>query len=339
MKLLIITQKVDQNDPILGFFHRWIEEFAKHVESLTVICLGRGKYNLPINVKVLSLGKENGASRPKYLWNFYKYLWQERNNYDRVFVHMNPIYIVLAGIYWRLIHKNTALWYTHKNIDWKLRIAEKLVNIIFTASAESFRLSSKKLIVTGHGIDLDQFKPLSQKKQNYPLSIVTAGRISKTKNIDLLAETALNLKNKGFCFEIRLAGRAITKDDENYLFDLKKSIEQLGLSKKFFFVGSIPNTKINQFYQAGDIFVNLSQTGSMDKAILEAMACGIKVLTANEAFVHILPRENIVSLNPEEISEKILEISKTDNDLNSSHYVSSHHDLKKLIRKIVDHLR
>jgi hypothetical protein len=61
MKLLIITQKVDINDPILGFFHRWIEEFAKHCEKITVICLYKGTYNLPNNVKVLSLGKEEGV--------------------------------------------------------------------------------------------------------------------------------------------------------------------------------------------------------------------------------------------------------------------------------------
>ena len=32
MNLLLITQKIDKDDPILGFFHRWVEEFAKHFE-------------------------------------------------------------------------------------------------------------------------------------------------------------------------------------------------------------------------------------------------------------------------------------------------------------------
>ena len=63
MKLLIITQKVDRNDPILGFFHRWLEEFAKNCEQVTVICLYKREYNLPGNVKVLSLGKESGGGR------------------------------------------------------------------------------------------------------------------------------------------------------------------------------------------------------------------------------------------------------------------------------------
>ena len=37
IKLLIITQKVDRNDDVLGFFHGWITEFAKHVEEVTVL--------------------------------------------------------------------------------------------------------------------------------------------------------------------------------------------------------------------------------------------------------------------------------------------------------------
>ena len=63
MKLLITTQVVDQNDLFLGFFHGWLEEFAKHFEHITVICLKEGTHSLPENVEVISLGKERGTSR------------------------------------------------------------------------------------------------------------------------------------------------------------------------------------------------------------------------------------------------------------------------------------
>ena len=58
MKLLILTQKVDKNDDVLGFMHGWIAEFAKHCEKVTVIALGVGEFDLPRNVTVLSLGKD-----------------------------------------------------------------------------------------------------------------------------------------------------------------------------------------------------------------------------------------------------------------------------------------
>ena len=67
MRLLIVTQVVDQNDSVLGFFHRWIEEFAKNCEKVHVICLKESVHNLPENVAVHSLGKE---SLEFGIWNF-----------------------------------------------------------------------------------------------------------------------------------------------------------------------------------------------------------------------------------------------------------------------------
>ena len=71
MRLLIVSQKVDIEDPILGFFHGWLLEFAKQCEEVTVIGLEVGKYALPKNVKVYSLGKEAGQSRLKYLFRLW----------------------------------------------------------------------------------------------------------------------------------------------------------------------------------------------------------------------------------------------------------------------------
>jgi len=53
-----LTQKVDSEDNTLGFFHSWLSEFAKHYKNIIVICLELGVYDLPENIKVLSLGKE-----------------------------------------------------------------------------------------------------------------------------------------------------------------------------------------------------------------------------------------------------------------------------------------
>ena len=62
MKLLIITQKVDMNDDNLGSFHEWLKKLA---EKADIFVIGNyvGKYDLPENVKVFSLGKEIGVGR------------------------------------------------------------------------------------------------------------------------------------------------------------------------------------------------------------------------------------------------------------------------------------
>ncbi len=131
MRLLITTQKLDKYDPILGFFHSWVAEFAKHCESVQVICLFKGEYDLPDNVHVFSLGKEERQSRIQYLIHFYWYIIHERKKYDTVFVHMNQIYVVLAGFLWKLFGKKISLWYTHRAVDWTLRVATLFADKIF----------------------------------------------------------------------------------------------------------------------------------------------------------------------------------------------------------------
>jgi len=59
---LFITQKIDKNDDLLGVYHEWIKRLALEFEVVNAICLYKGKYDLPPNVRVYSLGKE------EYLW-------------------------------------------------------------------------------------------------------------------------------------------------------------------------------------------------------------------------------------------------------------------------------
>ena len=136
--LLIITQKVDENDQLLGFFVGWIREFEKHFG----------------NVRVAALR----APEKNWFRLLFQILWQVPRH-DAVFVHMAPIFAIIAAPWARLWGKRVGLWYTHGTVSLKLRIAEKLVNTVFTASPESFRLPSKKVIVTGHGIDTELFQP------------------------------------------------------------------------------------------------------------------------------------------------------------------------------------
>ena len=335
-KLLIITQKVDKNDDILGFFHQWIIEFAKKCEKVVVVCLEFGEYDLPENVKVLSLGKEEKPNcyiaKLLYCWNFYKYIWKERDNYDCVLVHMNPEYVVLGGIPWKLLRKKIYLWYTHKSVNLWLRLAENLADKIFTASEKSFRLTSNKIIVTGHGIDVSKFKTpprtrtSSVQGKNSKFKIITVGRISKSKNVDKLAEAGEILKKRNFNFELKIAGGPATEEDKVYFEKLKGRAN---------FVGPIPNKDIPEFYKEGDLFVNLSDTGSLDKAVLEAMASGLLVLTSNEAFKEILPSRNFVNNDPMDIAEKIILLSKEDPNPELREYVIKNHNLNNLIDKLL----
>ncbi|MFA5066329.1 MAG: glycosyltransferase family 4 protein [Dehalococcoidia bacterium] len=316
-KLLILTQKVDDTDGLLGFFHDWLKEFASSFSQVTVICLFKGKYDLPDNVRVLSLGKESAPSRFRYLWRFYKYLWLVRKDYDIVFVHMNPVYVILAGLIWRLQGKIIGLWYAHKAVNFKLRLAELLSYIIFTASPESFSLPSAKVKIVGHGIDVEKFslKDRTAVKRD-KFQIISVGRISEIKN-QLLLIKAVDILIRRLAMEnvaVSFIGSPPDIDGLGYAALLKEEVKKRQLEDYIGWLGNIPNRDLPSYYQQADLSVNLCPTGGLDKVVLESLACGVPALVFNRTFSDLLgDYKNLLLLeraDDRELAEKIKKISE-----------------------------
>lgn len=337
MKLLIVAQKLDLNDDNLGFFHAWIEKLAQKCERIFVICNSAGEYNLPQNVKVFSLGREIGNSKLKRYFLFYKFFLNNIKKSDRIFFHMCPEYVLAGGLISKLFGKENVLWYTHKNVSWKLKLAEKLIDKIFTASKESCRIDSKKVKMIGHGIDMEKFSNQKLKfKDSGKFRIISVGRIAEVKNYDLLIDAAEILKSRNFDFLITIAGAPILEKDRIYFNALKEKIEEKNLSEYINFIGPVPYKNIFEFYQQGNLFVNFSDTGSIDKVILEAMASGCLVLTSNEAFENILPEKYFIVKNSQKIADKILYLAQNfEADGFLREYVLRNHNLENLTDKLI----
>lgn len=347
MRLLVVTQKVDRDDAILGFFHRWLIEFGKHWEYVHVICLEEGYHELPENISVFSLGKESGRSRGEYMVRFFKYIFVHRSDYDAVFVHMNPIYIVLAGVLWRLWSKRTGLWYVHRSVDLKLRVACLFVDEIFSAAKESFRLKSKKLRILGHGIDINQFI-CSPKRLGSPLEILTVGRITKIKNCDLMLKTAQLLKNKyKLFFQLTFVGAPVSKEDGLFFKKLQQLSDEYNLTDRVIFKGAVSHHKIQRYYCNADMVLNVVPTGGLDKTVIEAMAAGRLTLSTNKGFATyfvpydsmLIPREG----DPEDLAEKIMNVLAYNNrDAVTTHLhktAAKHFSVEELVKTLSNHLK
>lgn len=287
MKLLIVTQAVDVEHPILGFFHRWIEEFAKNCEEVHVICLQEGKHSLPDNVKVYSLGKEKGVSRLTYLYRFYKLIWQLRHVYDNVFVHMNQIYVILGAPLWRIWSKKIGLWYAHGAVSNSLRIALCFTNKVFTSTEQGFRIDSRKRFIVGQGIDTDLFTSVERKSSD-ALRLITVGRISVSKNIDTLVNVCNLLKNKNINFKLKIIGLPTTESEIVYETGIKAKVSELQLNNHIEFVGPVTQSNLPNYLQNSDIFIHDGSTNSLDKALLEAVLCGCVVISSNPSYAHII---------------------------------------------------
>jgi len=341
MKILIFTQKIDKNDDILGFFHRWVEEFATRSEKVHVVCLFKGEHDLPDNVKVLSLGKEEGVSRLKYLSRFFKYVWKYRRDYDAVFVHMNQIYVILGGIFWRLFRKKIVLWYAHGSTSISLQIATIFANKVVTSTESGFRLKSKKKKVVGQGIDTKKFGYCFADEQN--LNLIFVGRISPIKKLETFIEAASILKEKGLEPRVIIVGGIGISTQDSYLEKLKKMVLEKRLDDDVFFAGPVPHKDLPDYLCKSQIFINPSQTGSLDKTGIEAMASGIPVITCNEAYSEIIggleDRLMFKKDDATDLAEKIISFHESEDkrkiSLELRRIVEEGHSIKKLIPKIL----
>ena len=330
-KMLVVTQTVDLNDPILGFFHRWLQVIGTELD-LVVIANSVGKSALPSNVELYSLGKETGIPRLLRWMIYIKLLFQMLPGIDGIFFHMNPEYPLAAGLLPKIFRKRSILWYTHRNVSWKLRIAEKLVDSVFTAAPGSFRLASNKVIVTGHGIDTELFTPFGENRKEQKTTILSIGRISPIKNYDKLVLAANELRVQGTDFQLIIVGPVISRD-LGYFEYIQKLVATNGLEEHVFLTGSIPYEELPDLYHRADIFISLTTSGSLDKVLLEAGACGIPVITANsdlDFIEHITLTKN----DPQDLVRNIIEVLQVEIEPSIRDYVVSNHSLNRLAGQI-----
>lgn len=344
--LLVVTQKVSQNDSNLGFFHEWLWRLAGKVEKLTIICLEKGEYQLPKNVTVLSLGKENQASRWEYFKNFYRYIFLLRNDYDSVFVHMNSEYCIMGGLFWRIWHKKILLWYTHKAVNWRLRFGVVFANKIFTASKESFRLKSKKVEIVGHGIAVEIFSSAKKKVVGEnDLHLLAVGRVTPSKDLVTAIKAAIILyKEKKIPIHFDIVGDPITKSDFMYKKDLEKMTEEIKLENgrsMVDFVGKCSHNRMPEIYYNHQILIHTSITGSMDKVVLEALATGRIVVTSSEAYADLEKNGLVYTFKAGDCRglaatvEKIYTSGIIIPNEKAIEYVGKNHNLETLVNKII----
>ncbi|MBT6691309.1 glycosyltransferase family 4 protein [Candidatus Parcubacteria bacterium] len=336
MKILILTQKVDYNDGVLGFFHNWLKKLAERFEYITVICLEKGDCDLPANVEVLSLGKESGNGRFTYMRLFYKYILQTKKNYDAVLVHMNPEYVVLGAWLWKLWGKKIALWYNHSYGDTKATAAINLAHKVFFTSPYAFATGFEKAQAMPVGIDTEQFNPQDIKSASSSFKILSIGRISPVKNVDTLIKAAHILEQDKFDFVVHIYGDAPSRD-KMYFNTVKESASDLIKKGRVVFHKGIANIKTPGVYNQHDLFVNLTPSGSFDKTILESMSCKVPILICNKSLGNFLSNDFLFEENDtKDLVRKIKHLAGKDlqsQQDNFRKYVIEKHSLRALIEK------
>lgn len=267
MRLVVVTQRVDPDDPALGATVPMLRALAERVDELVVLTLVAREAALPSNVRVKSIAAPSQLLRGA---RFAAALAPElRRRPVAVLAHMSPIYAVLAAPLTRPLRVPLLLWFTHWRPSRLLRAAERVSTRVLTVERSSFPFDSPKVTAIGHGIDVESLPCVEQAD---PLRVLALGRTSPAKGLDTIVEAA---REAGL--ELELRGPSLTEEERAYRDSLGVAIEL-----------PVPRTEIASVYAHSGALVNNMRQGALDKVVFEAAASCLPVVVSNPGFAALV---------------------------------------------------
>lgn len=297
------------------FFHvlNLLEEIADRGVIIKLIIEkseGEPIVNNP-NINVVCL-KNNGFKRLIELYNFLGKA--QKDGYDRLFVRISNWGAITAIVksffskldvyYW---HSGTVFGFddeqpfTFKKIKWYLKTRFPF-NFIkrhvtyFVTGPESMKeyyenvvgVDRAKIKILYNDIDTSRFSKISKENQN---------KIKLGLNIPIDEKIILFVHNFS---PVRRTKRYVSnflekfekeKNSQDYKFyfigsgsdknKIEEQIIEMGLNHRVCFLGALPNALVHQYYQIADVFINPTHAEGFPRVLIEAMACGLPIVTTN----------------------------------------------------------
>jgi glycosyltransferase involved in cell wall biosynthesis len=167
------------------------------------------------------------------------------------------------------------------------------------------------------------FKPMAEDeamhkiRQKYNLTrriILFTGMIEPRKNLARLIQAFAQLRafHEEYCL--------VLVGDFGWHYDgVLRSVTRLGLQESVIFVGFVPGEELPLFYNLADVFVYPSLYEGFGLPVLEAMACGVPVITSNVSAMPEVAGEAALLVDPRSPKELATAMERvlTDRDLRS----------------------
>lgn len=294
MRLVMLTQKVDRDDDLLGFVVPLLAHLARECRQIDVCCLQTGRHSLPSNVRVHPLGKDWTTKKSKWGLRLARLAagFVAEGDVDVWFGHMNPEFTLALAPFAKASGRPLVMWYAHRAVSLRLRAALAVCDAAATSVPAGLRIKSRKVHVIGQCIDTDAFIPGGGPAD--PPTICAVGRISPIKDYRTLlgAFRALVEEHGDRTARLRIIGEPALAADHTYEAECREFVRKHGLGDRVEFAGRIAHSALPEIVAASAVGVNLAPTGAVDKAALESMACGVPTLVCNETFEAFFSRDD-----------------------------------------------
>lgn len=155
-------------------------------------------------------------------------------------------------------------------------------------------------------VDTNKYFPCYQTK-NGTINILYSGRMELSKGCLLLLEAFKLLIQEG-CFQLRLT----MLGEGSQLSRIKKRVEKADLDKYIKLPGFVPADEVKEYLQKSDIYCLPSLKEPGGTSILEALACGIPVITTDYGGPAIsITEECGIKINAKNYNEYILDLKQS----------------------------
>ena len=194
-------------------------------------------------------------------------------------------------------------------LDWAVKRASKKAARIIAPSKHAkneliqlYRIDPAKITVTYEGVDA-QFRPMDRQVARALVGekhgihcpfILTLGVIQPRKNLGRLLEGFARLKGN-----LESGHKLIIVGKQGWLeADLRRRIDKLGLTEDVILTEHVPYGDLPALYGAADVFVYPSVYEGFGLPPLEAMACGMPVITGDRSSLPEVVGEAGVMVDP-----------------------------------------
>ncbi|MBT6049820.1 MAG: glycosyltransferase [Candidatus Scalindua sp.] len=168
---------------------------------------------------------------------------------------------------------------------------------------EFFGINEEKIKVVHLGVE-SRFRPIGNVKE-YRLKnklhskmILNVGTLEPRKNVITLMKAFKKLREKGFeAYKLVIAG------EKGWLYtQIFKEVEHSGLKNEILFLGVVKDEDLPALYNCADIFVYPSLYEGFGLPPLEAMACGIPVVTSNTSSLPEVIGDAGIMVDPDDVN-------------------------------------
>ncbi|MEM4733467.1 MAG: glycosyltransferase family 1 protein [Candidatus Bathyarchaeia archaeon] len=199
---------------------------------------------------------------------------------------------------------------TYKNIFFRtmMQLSSRRADMIIAVSESTrqdilriLKLAPSRVTVVPLGVS-PNYRPILQtqmidiirNKYRLPQRIILyVGVLEPRKNLSTLVRAFKRLVNCGLPHSLVIVGQ------KGWMYEeLFRSVARLELQERVIFTGYVPEEELPMFYNAADVFVYPSVYEGFGLPVLEAMACGIPVVTSNVSSMPEIVGDTGILVNP-----------------------------------------